>query len=78
MQTGILRHVRHPWYGGGLALLWSLPNFTDVALVTRTILSCYLIVGTLLEERKLKSVMGPSYQDYCRRVPMLLPWKLWR
>ena len=77
MQTGILRQVRHPWYGGGLALLWSLPNFTDVALVTRTILSCYLIVGTLLEERKLKSVLGQSYQDYCRQVPMLLPWKLW-
>lgn len=76
--TGILRSVRHPWYSGGLALLWALPGLTDVSLVTRTLLSCYLLVGTLLEERKLKKSLGQPYQDYCRTVPMLLPWKLGR
>lgn len=78
VQTGILRFVRHPWYSGGIALLWSLPNLTDVSLATRTLLTCYLIVGTLLEERKLKASLGPSYRAYCRRVPMLLPWKFGR
>lgn len=77
-RTGILRYVRHPWYSGGLALLWALPGLTDVSLVTRTLLSCYLLVGTLLEERKLKKSLGQPYQDYCRTVPMLLPWKLGR
>jgi len=75
-RTGILAYVRHPWYSGGLALLWGLPGLTDVSLVTRIILSLYLVVGTLLEERKLKSTFGQPYQDYCRTVPMLLPWKL--
>lgn len=74
-RTGVLRYVRHPWYSGGLALLWALPDLTDVALVTRTILSCYLVVGALLEERKLKAVLGEPYRDYCRQVPMFLPWK---
>jgi protein-S-isoprenylcysteine O-methyltransferase Ste14 len=78
VQTGILRYVRHPWYSGGIALLWSLPTLTNVTLVTRTILTCYLVIGTLLEERKLKSVLGQSYRDYCRQVPMLLPWKFGR
>lgn len=76
--TGILSYVRHPWYSGGLALLWGLPGLTDVSLVTRAILSLYLVIGTLLEERKLQAVLGDPYRDYCRTVPMLLPWKFRR
>ena len=74
-QSGILRYVRHPWYSGGIALLWAMPTLTDVSLVTRTLLTCYLVVGTLLEERKLKASLGEPYRAYCRQVPMLLPWK---
>lgn len=74
-QTGILRFIRHPWYSGGIALLWSLPNPTDVSLVVRTILTGYLICGTLLEERKLKADLGETYLAYIRRAPMLFPWK---
>jgi protein-S-isoprenylcysteine O-methyltransferase Ste14 len=75
LQSGILRYIRHPWYSGGIALLWSLPNLTDVSLVIRTILTGYLICGTLLEERKLKENLGSTYQAYRRRAPMLIPWK---
>jgi protein-S-isoprenylcysteine O-methyltransferase Ste14 len=78
IQTGILRFVRHPWYSGGIALLWSLPALTDVTLVTRLILTCYLVIGTLLEERKLRATLGEQYRTYCRQVPMLFPWKFGR
>ena len=78
VQTGILRYVRHPWYSGGIALLWALPTLTDVSLITRALLTCYLVVGTLLEERKLTASLGESYRAYRRQVPMLLPWKLGR
>lgn len=75
---GILRSVRHPWYSGGLALLWSLGPVTDVSLVSKCILTCYLIIGTFLEERKLRKELGDQYTAYCLDVPMLIPWKGWR
>ncbi len=77
-RSGILRFVRHPWYSGGIALLWSLPALTDVTLVSRTILTSYLIIGAWLEERKLKAALGEPYRAYCREVPMFFPWKLRR
>jgi protein-S-isoprenylcysteine O-methyltransferase Ste14 len=78
VTVGVLRYVRHPWYSGGIALLWSFPGLTDLTLLTRTILSGYLLIGTILEENKLKKSLGESYRSYCRQVPMLIPWRLYR
>lgn len=74
-QQGILRYIRHPWYSGGIALLWGMGNITDVTLGVRLLLTVYLIGGALLEERRLKKEIGRPYQEYCRNVPMLFPWK---
>ena len=52
-----------------------MPDLTEVSLVIRVILTAYLILGALLEERKLKAEFGQDYRDYCRRTPMLFPWK---
>jgi len=76
--SGILAHLRHPWYSGGLALLWGLPGLTTVTLVTRLILSVYLLFGAFLEERKMHRLFGEGYKEYCRRTPMLIPWKILR
>jgi len=75
MKRGILRYVRHPWYSGGISLLWSLPGLTDVTLATRMLLTFYLLIGTILEERKLRQNLGISYLVYCQETPMLLPWR---
>ena len=74
-KTGVLRLVRHPWYSGGIALLWALPGLTDVTLVVRTLLSAYLVLGAVHEERKLREILGEPYNSYCRETPMLVPWK---
>lgn len=74
---GILRFLRHPWYSGGLALLWGLPILSDVTLVTRCILSGYLVIGAFLEERKMRHLFGDIYRDYCRKTPMFFPRRLW-
>jgi len=72
---GVMAHVRHPWYSGGIAFLWGLGTITDVYLLTRIILTGYILVGTLLEESRLKRDLGSQYLEYSRTVPMLIPWK---
>ena len=73
--SGILEYVRHPWYTGGILLVWGFGDITDVSLVLKVILSAYFIIGTMLEERKLVAEIGEPYREYCQRVPMLIPWK---
>ena len=77
-SNGLLRLVRHPWYAGGIALLWGLPSLTNVTLITRLILCAYLIIGARLEERKMRELLGAPYEEYCRRTPMFFPWRLGR
>ena len=62
--------------GGGIALLWAIPGLTDVSLIVRTLLTAYLVIGALLEERKLTGVFGETYLAYRQRTPMLFPWRL--
>jgi len=73
-DRGILGRTRHPWYLAGLLVLWSFPREIDAAtLVTNLLLSTYLVLGTLLEERKLAAEFGCEYAQYRKRVPMLVP-----
>jgi len=73
--SGILCYVRHPWYSGGLALLWGHGPITNLGLLVRVILTAYFIIGTLLEEQKLRRELGAIYVRYCQEVPMLIPWR---
>jgi protein-S-isoprenylcysteine O-methyltransferase Ste14 len=74
--SGLLEYVRHPWYSGGILLVWGFGDITDVSLTIKVILTLYFIIGTILEERKLVIEIGEPYRQYCRRVPMLVPWKI--
>ena len=74
---GALAYVRHPWYSSGLPILWTVGPITDANLPTRIILTLYLIIGTLLEERKLVKELGEPYVRYQKQVPMLIPWRGW-
>ncbi|MBN2426706.1 MAG: DUF1295 domain-containing protein [Deltaproteobacteria bacterium] len=74
--TGILGITRHPWYLAALILVWAgSPAVYVSTLIVQVVLSLYLIVGTLLEERKLIVEYGAAYRDYQKRVSMLLPVK---
>lgn len=75
--NGILARVRHPWYSGGIAVIWGFGAITDVFLLTRVLLTAYLLIGTLLEEQRLLAELGEPYRLYRRTVPMLIP-RLWR
>ncbi len=73
-QTGILALVRHPWYTAVLLLLWA-GDLDAPRLVVSAVLTAYVVVGTLLEERKLVRQFGDAYRSYQQQVSMFLPFK---
>ena len=74
--SGVLSETRHPWYLAVILLVWTADRSINTAgLITNTVLTAYLIVGTLLEERKLLIEFGEEYREYRRHVSMLLPIK---
>jgi protein-S-isoprenylcysteine O-methyltransferase Ste14 len=74
-SKGVLHYVRHPWYSAGFPILWTVGPITDANWPSRLIFTFYLIIGTVLEERKLLQELGEPYRQYCQQVPMLFPWK---
>ena len=72
-KAGLLRITRHPMYFALLVFLWC-QTFTKADLVVNTVLTIYIIVGTMLEEKKLLLEFGDAYVQYQQEVPMLIPF----
>ncbi|MDP4176692.1 MAG: NnrU family protein [Bacteroidota bacterium] len=72
-RNGFLGYVRHPMYLALIIFLWC-QTFTLMDLVINVILTVYVIIGTLLEERKLIFEFGSAYENYQKEVPMLIPF----
>jgi len=72
--SGALSLVRHPWYTGGIFIIWARPLDTS-AILTNLVITAYFLVGARLEERKLTAQFGQEYTDYQQRVSMFLPFK---
>ena len=74
--SGLNRWVRHPLYFATLCLMWGyfLYHPTSLVLVTTTISSIYIYVGTKLEEQKLIEEFGEAYKIYKKKVKMLIPF----
>jgi len=49
-------------------------TFRLVDIIVNSILTVYIIIGTLLEEKKLVLEFGDYYIKYQREVPMLIPF----
>jgi len=73
-SSGVLGVVRHPWYTAVVMLLWAR-DLDMAALVGNGVLTVYIFVGTLLEERKLVHEFGDAYRSYQERVSMFVPLK---
>lgn len=72
--TGILGVTRHPWYLGGILIVWAR-DLDISAIITNGIISGYFVIGALLEERKLVQQFREDYRAYQRSVSMLFPFK---
>lgn len=73
---GPYRWVRHPLYLCMLILIWSHPEWRADRLLFNLIWSCWIVIGTMLEERDLVKSFGESYHLYRKSVPMLIPTSL--
>ena len=73
-SSGVLGIVRHPWYLAVFIFLWARDlNLAD--FIINMVVSAYLLVGTLLEERKLVLEFGEKYKAYQCQVSMFIPLK---
>lgn len=72
-KNGLLGVVRHPMYFALIIALWC-NTFTITNIMVNIILTIYVIIGTILEERKLVLEFGDAYVKYQQEVPMLIPF----
>jgi protein-S-isoprenylcysteine O-methyltransferase Ste14 len=71
---GILGVLRHPWYAGGMMIVWAR-DLDLSAIITNLILTGYFIVGAFSEERKLSIEFPHAYKEYQQKVSMFFPYQ---
>jgi protein-S-isoprenylcysteine O-methyltransferase Ste14 len=75
---GLYAYVRHPRYSGmfsavlGAALLAATPLLWIVLIVWLP----FALIVIRLEERELAARFGPTYEEYRKRVPAFLPFRI--
>ena len=76
VDTGPYGLVRHPIYTGLLLALLAtmLAKGTVWGIAGVALLTIGIVMKAKLEERFLRGELGPAYDDYARRVPMLVPF----
>jgi protein-S-isoprenylcysteine O-methyltransferase Ste14 len=67
------RHVRHPLYLGWALAFWATPTMTFGHMLFSGVLTLYMGLAAVLEERDLVAHFGRRYRDYQEETPMFVP-----
>jgi protein-S-isoprenylcysteine O-methyltransferase Ste14 len=67
------KHVRHPLYIGWAIAFWATPMMTVGHLLFAGVLTVYMALAAVIEERDLVAHFGHQYQQYRQHVPMFVP-----
>jgi protein-S-isoprenylcysteine O-methyltransferase Ste14 len=65
--------VRHPLYVAWGAAFWFIPTMTVGHLLFAGVMTVYMGLAAIIEERDLVAHFGDEYKDYRRNVPMFIP-----
>jgi len=67
--------VRHPIMLGFLIAFWATPIMTVGHLVFAIMTTIYILIAVkYLEEKNLQKAIGEKYEDYQKKVPMIIPF----
>lgn len=66
---GAYRVLRHPVYLSFLGLVWLVPVVTLDRAVLVAVWTAYILVGSMLKDRRLLFFLGAEYRSYMARVP---------
>ena len=69
------KFVRHPIMLGFIIAFWATPLMTLGHLIFAVSTTIYIILSVkYLEEKDLRTYLGKDYEDYQKKVPMLIPF----
>jgi len=65
--------VRHPLYVGWAIAFWATPTMTVGHMLFAGVMTVYMALAAVVEERDLIAHFGQHYLEYRRRAPMFIP-----